>query len=111
MLDGQDGIKDPVGMSGVRLEVKVHIVTGADRLCRTCSNAVKGQGLKLLILCLSPLHLQEAVLTDDEKDLGVALIDIGGGTTDIAIYRDGSLRHTAVLALAAIISQATLVSA
>lgn len=99
MLDGQDGIKDPVGMSGVRLEVKVHIVTGAVSSVQNLLKCCERAGLEVIDIVLEPIASAEAVLTGDEKDLGVALIDIGGGTTDIAIYRDGSLRHTAVLAL------------
>lgn len=99
ILDGQDGIKDPVGMSGVRLEVKVHIVTGAVSSVQNLLKCCEKAGLEVIDIVLEPIASAEAVLTEDEKDLGVALVDIGGGTTDIAIYRDGSLRHTAVLAL------------
>ncbi len=99
ILDGQDGIKDPVGMSGVRLEVKVHIITGAVSSVQNLLKCCERAGLDVIDIVLEPIASAEAVLTEDEKDLGVALVDIGGGTTDIAIYRDGSLRHTAVLAL------------
>ncbi|MBI4690129.1 MAG: cell division protein FtsA [Nitrospirae bacterium] len=99
ILDGQDGIKDPVGMSGVRLEVKVHIVTGAVSSIQNLLKCCEKAGLNVSDIVLEPIASASAVLTEDEKDLGVALIDIGGGTTDIAVYRDGSLRHTAVLAL------------
>jgi len=99
ILDGQDGIKDPVGMSGVRLEVKVHIVTGAVSSVQNLLKCCEKAGLDVTDIVLEPIASAEAVLTEGERDLGIALIDIGGGTTDIAIYRDGSLRHTAVLAL------------
>lgn len=99
ILDGQDGIKDPVGMSGVRLEVKVHIVTGAVSSVQNLLKCCERAGLDVIDIVLEPIASAEAVLTEDEKDIGIALIDIGGGTTDIAIYKDGSLRHTAVLAL------------
>lgn len=99
ILDGQDGIKDPVGMSGVRLEVRVHIVTGAVSSVQNLLKCCERAGLDVIDIVLEPIASAEAVLTEDEKDLGIALIDIGGGTTDIAIYRDGGLRHTAVLAI------------
>lgn len=99
ILDGQDGIKDPVGMSGVRLEVKVHIVTGAVSSVQNLLKCCERAGLDVIDIVLEPIASAEAVLTEDEKEIGIALIDIGGGTTDIAIYKDGSLRHTAVLAL------------
>ncbi len=99
ILDGQDGIKDPVGMSGVRLEAKVHIITGAVTSVQNLLKCCQKAGLDVIDIVLEPLASAEAVLTDDEKDLGVAIVDIGGGTTDIAIYKDGGLRHTAVLAL------------
>lgn len=99
MLDGQDGIKDPVGMSGVRLEVKVHIVTGAVSCVQNLLKCCEKAGLDVIDIILEPIASAEAVLSEDEKDIGVALIDIGGGTTDVAVYREGSLRHTAVIAL------------
>jgi len=99
ILDGQDGIKDPVGMAGVRLEVKVHIVTGAVSSVQNLLKCCEKAGVDVIDIVLEPIASAAAVLTEDEKDLGAALVDIGGGTTDIAIYKDGSLRHTAVLAL------------
>ncbi|MDO8746476.1 MAG: cell division protein FtsA, partial [Thermodesulfovibrionales bacterium] len=99
ILDGQDGIKDPVGMAGVRLEVKVHIVTGAVSSVQNLLKCCERAGIDVIDIVLEPIASAAAVLTEDEKDLGTALVDIGGGTTDIAIYKDGSLRHTAVLAL------------
>lgn len=99
VIDNQDGIKEPLGMSGVRLEAKVHLVTGA---CSSAQNLIKcanKTGLDVADLVLQPLASAMAVLNDDEKDLGVALIDIGGGTTDIAIFSNGSIVHTAVLSL------------
>ncbi|MBN2497850.1 MAG: cell division protein FtsA [Deltaproteobacteria bacterium] len=99
IIDNQDGIKEPLGMSGVRLEAKVHLVTGA---CSSAQNLIKcanRTGLDVADLVLQPLASSLAVLTEDEKDLGVALIDIGGGTTDIAVFANGSIVHTAVLSL------------
>lgn len=99
ILDGQDGIKDPVGMAGVRLEVKVYIVTGAvapvQNLLKCCERA----GLEVVDIVLQPLASAEATLNSDERDMGIALVDIGGGTTDIAIYKEGWLRHTAVFGI------------
>jgi cell division protein FtsA len=97
IIDDQDGIKEPLGMSGTRLDVKVHIVTGAvtaiQNIVKSCSRA----GLSVSDLVLQPLASSRAVLTDEEQELGVAVVDIGGGTTDLALYREGSLRHTEVL--------------
>jgi cell division protein FtsA len=99
IIDNQDGIKEPLGMSGVRLEAKVHMVTGA---CSSAQNLIKcanKTGLDVSDIVLQQLASSMAVLNEDEKDLGVALIDIGGGTTDIAIFSNGSIVHTAVLSL------------
>jgi cell division protein FtsA len=99
IIDNQDGIREPLGMSGVRLEAKVHLVTAA---CSSAQNLVKcanRTGLDVADIVLQPLASAMAVLNDDEKDLGVALIDIGGGTTDLAIFSGGSIVHTAVLSL------------
>ncbi len=99
IIDDQGGIKEPLGMSGVRLEAKVHIVTGA---CSSAQNIIKcanKTGLNVADIVLQPLASAEAVLTDEEKELGVALIDIGGGTTDLALFSSGSVVHTAVIAL------------
>ncbi len=99
ILDGQDGIKDPLGMSGVRLEVKVHIVTGAVSSVQNLLKCCEKAGLDVTDIVLEPIASAEAVLEESEKEHGIALIDIGGGTTDVAIYRDGSLRHAAVIAV------------
>jgi len=100
IVDGQDGIKEPLGMSGVRLEVKVHIVTGAVSAAQNIVKCVRRCGLEVSDLILQPLASSLAVLSEDEKELGVLLIDIGGGTTDLAIFREGAIRHTAVLPIA-----------
>ncbi|MBI5651691.1 MAG: cell division protein FtsA [Chloroflexi bacterium] len=97
MLDGQDGIKDPLGMVGFRLEVEAHVVTGAAASIQNLVKAVEGAGLKALDYALEPIAAGEAVLTAAEKEMGVVLADIGGGTTDIAIFIDGSVWHTVIL--------------
>ncbi len=99
IVDDQEGIKDPIGMSGVRLEAEVHIVTGAVNSAENIYKSIKRAGLKVYDLVLQPLASSYAVLTADEKAIGVALLDIGGGTTDIALFFDGSIRHTAVIGL------------
>lgn len=100
IVDGQNGIKDPQGMSGVRLEVKVHIVTGAVASAQNIIRCANRAGLEVNDIILQQLASSEAGLTPEEKELGVALIDIGGGTTDIAIFHQGSIKHTAVISLA-----------
>jgi cell division protein FtsA len=100
LIDGQDGIREPLGMSGVRLEVKVHIVTGAVSAAQNVVKCVRRCGLEVADLVLQPLASSIAVLSEDEKELGVALVDIGGGTTDIALFREGAIRHTAVIPIA-----------
>jgi cell division protein FtsA len=100
IIDGQGGVREPVGMSGVRLEVKVHIATGAVSAAQNVIKCVRRCGLEVIGLILQPLASSYSVLTDDEKDLGVCLIDIGGGTTDIAVFTQGAIRHTAVLPVA-----------
>ncbi|MBI4754259.1 MAG: cell division protein FtsA [Betaproteobacteria bacterium] len=100
IIDGQDGVREPVGMSGVRLEVKVHIVTGAVSAAQNIVKCVRRCGLEVMELVLQPLASANAVLTDDEKELGVCLVDIGGGTTDIAVFTQGAIRHTAVIPIA-----------
>src|SRR6476659_8717333 len=100
IIDGQDDVKEPLGMSGVRLEVKVHIVTGAVSAAENITKCVRRFGLEVRDLILQPLASALAVLSDDEKELGVCLIDIGGGTTDIAVFTNGSIRHTAVIPIA-----------
>jgi len=97
VVDGQDGIRDPVGMSGVRLEAKVHIVTGAVPSIQNIVKSVNRVGLEIDDIVLEQLAASEAILSSDEKDLGVALIDIGGSTTGIAIFSEGSIKHTAIL--------------
>jgi len=100
MVDGQEDIREPIGMSGVRLEAKVHIVTGAVSAAQNIVKCVRRCGLEVADLVLQPLGSSIAVLSEDEKELGVALVDIGGGTTDIAIFREGAIRHTAVIPIA-----------
>lgn len=99
IIDGQE-VKEPIGMSGVRLEAKVHIVTGAQSAAENILKCVRRCGLEVEQLMLNPLAAAQAVLTDDEKELGVALVDIGAGTTDVAIFTGGAIRHTAVIPIA-----------
>lgn len=100
IIDGQEDVREPIGMSGIRLEVKVHIVTGAVSAAQNIVKCVRRCGLEVNDLILQPLASSLAVLTEDEKDLGVVLVDIGGGTTDIAIFAEGAIRHTAVIPIA-----------
>jgi cell division protein FtsA len=99
IVDDQNGIKDPLGMSGVRLEAKVHIVTGAVTSAQNIIKCCNRTGLNVAEVVLAPLAAAEAVLTDEQRELGVVLVDMGGGTTDIAIYHDGTVKHTAVLGI------------
>lgn len=99
IVDDQDGIREPLGMNGVRLEVRVHIVTGAVASAQNIIKSCNKAGVAVGDIVLEQLASAEAVLTADEKDLGVALVDIGGGTTDIAIFVDGAIKHTSVLSL------------
>jgi cell division protein FtsA len=99
IIDGHE-VKEPIGMSGGRLEVKVHIVTGAQSAAENIVKCVRRCGLEVEQLILNPSASSAAVLTDDEKSLGVALVDIGAGTTDVSIFTDGSVRHTAVIPIA-----------
>ncbi len=99
VIDGQD-VKEPIGMSGIRLEAKVHIVTGAQSAAENIIKCVRRCGLEVEQLMLNGLASSLAVLTDDEKELGVALVDIGAGTTDVAIFTNGAIRHTAVIPIA-----------
>ena len=99
VIDDQDGIREPLGMSGVRLEAKVHIVTGAATSAQNIVKCCNRTGLSVAEIVLAPLAAAEAVLTDEERELGVVLIDVGGGTTDIAIYHDGTVKHTAVIGI------------
>ena len=100
IIDSQEGIRDPIGMSGVRLEAKVHIVTGADSAAQNIVKCVQRCGLAVDDIVLEQLASSYAVLTEDEKDLGVCVVDIGGGTTDIAVFSGGAIRHTAVIPIA-----------
>lgn len=100
IIDNQDGIREPIGMSGVRLEAKVHMVTGAVSAAQNIVKCVQRCGLEVSDIILEQLASSYSVLTEDEKELGVCLIDIGGGTTDIAIFTDGAIRHTAVIPIA-----------
>jgi cell division protein FtsA len=100
IIDGQEGIRDPIGMSGVRLEAKVHIVTGADSAAQNIIKCVQRCGLVVEDIVLEQLASSFAVLTDDEKELGVCIVDVGGGTTDIAVFSGGAIRHTAVIPIA-----------
>ncbi|MBY0470209.1 cell division protein FtsA [bacterium] len=99
LIDDQDGIRDPIGMSGVRLECKVHIVTGAVSSAQNIIRCANKAGLNVSEICLEPIASSEAVLSQDEKELGVVLVDIGGGTSDIAIFKEGAVVHTGVLAI------------
>ena len=100
IIDGQGGVRQPLGMSGMRLEVKVHIVTGAVSAAQNIMKCVRRCGLEVMDLSLQPLASSHAVLTEDEKELGVCMVDIGGGTTDIAVFTQGAIRHTAVIPVA-----------
>src|ERR1700743_2193733 len=100
IVDGQEGIRDPIGMSGVRLEAKVHIVTGADSAAQNIEKCIQRCGLEVDDVVREQLASSFAVLTEDEKELGVCLVDIGGGTTDLAVFANGAIRHTAVIPIA-----------
>ena len=99
IIDEQDGINEPLGMSGVRLEAKVHVVTGAVTSVQNIVKCCNRSGLNVAEVVLAPLAAAEAVLTDEERELGVVLVDMGGGTTDITLYHDGTVKHTAVLGI------------
>ncbi len=100
VIDHQEGIKEPIGMSGVRLEAKVHIVTGAVSAAQNIIKCVRRCGLEVDDVILEQLASSYAVLTEDEKELGICLVDVGGGTTDIAVFTDGAIHHTAVIPIA-----------
>ena len=100
IIDGQEDVREPIGMSGIRLEVKVHIVTGAVSAAQNIIKCVRRCGLEVNDLILQPIASSYSVLTQDEKELGVVLVDIGGGTTDIAIFSQGAIRHTAIIPIA-----------
>ena len=100
IIDSQEGIREPIGMSGVRLEAKVHMVTGAVSAAQNIVKCIRRCGLEVDDIILEQLASGYSVLTEDEKELGVCLVDIGGGTTDIAIFTEGAIRHTAVIPIA-----------
>ena len=100
LIDSQEGIKEPLGMSGVRLEAKVHLVTCAVNAAQNIEKCIQQCGLAVDDIILEQLASSFAVLTDDERDLGVCLVDIGGGTSDIAIFTEGAIKHTAVIPIA-----------
>ncbi|MCM2332131.1 cell division protein FtsA [Geopseudomonas sagittaria] len=100
VIDNQEGVREPLGMSGVRLEAKVHVVTCAVNAAQNIEKCVRRCGLEVDDIILEQLASSDSVLTDDEKELGVCLVDIGGGTTDIAIFTEGAIRHTAVIPIA-----------
>ena len=100
IIDGQEGIREPVGMSGVRLEARVHMVTGAVSAAQNIEKCIKRCGLEVDSIILQQLASSYAVLTEDERELGVCLCDIGGGTTDIAVFINGSIQHSAVIPIA-----------
>ena len=100
IVDAQEGVREPVGMSGVRLEAKVHIVTGAVSAAQNIAKCVKRCGIQVGDIILEQLASSHSVLVEDEKELGVCLVDIGGGTTDIAVFTEGAIRHTAVIPIA-----------
>ncbi|MCP5326358.1 MAG: cell division protein FtsA [Oceanospirillaceae bacterium] len=100
VIDQQEGVKEPIGMAGVRLEAKVHLVTGALNAAQNIEKCVQRCGLEIDDVILEQLASSYAVLTEDEKELGVCIVDIGGGTTDIAIFTEGAIRHTAVIPIA-----------
>ena len=99
IVDQQDGIREPLGMSGVRLETKVHIVTGAVSCAQNIVKSANRVGLEVNDIVLEPIASAEAVLSPEEKELGVAIVDIGGGTTDITVFHSGAIKHTAVIPL------------
>ena len=100
VIDGQDGIRTPVGMCGVRMEVRVHIITGATSAVQNIAKCVRRCGLEVDDIILEPVASGQTVLTEDERELGVCMVDIGGGTTDIAIFHEGTIHHTAVIPIA-----------
>lgn len=100
LIDSQEGVKEPMGMSGVRLEAKVHLITCAVNSAQNIEKCIKRCGLEVEDIILEQLASSYSVLTDDERELGVCLVDIGGGTTDIAIFTEGSIRHTGVIPIA-----------
>jgi cell division protein FtsA len=99
IVDDQDGVKDPVGMSGVRLEAEVHIITGAVTSAKNMCRSIQRAGMRVNDLVLEPLASAHAVLEPEEREMGVVLLDIGGGTTDVAVFFEGSIRHTCIVPL------------
>ncbi|MBM4361230.1 MAG: cell division protein FtsA [Deltaproteobacteria bacterium] len=97
LVDNQDGVRDPIGMSGVRLQVRVNLITAATSCVQNVMRCVQRCGLEVADVVLEPLASAEAVLSDDEKEIGVAVIDVGGGTTDLLVYADGGIAHTSVI--------------
>ena len=100
VIDQQEGIREPIGMSGVRLEAKVHLVTGAVSAAQNIIKCVRRCGLEVDDIILEQLASSHSVLTDDEKELGICLVDIGGGTTDVAVFTEGAIKHTSVIPIA-----------
>lgn len=100
IIDNQPGVREPIGMSGVRLDTRVHIITGAGTALQNIEKCIRRCNLQVDEIILQPLASANAVLTEDEKELGVCVIDIGGGTTDIAVYTNGAIRHTAIIPVA-----------
>jgi len=100
LIDSQEGVKEPLGMSGVRLEAKVHLITCAVNAAQNIEKCIRRCGLDVDDIILEQLASSYSVLTEDEKELGVCMVDIGGGTTDIAIFVDGAIRHTGVIPIA-----------
>lgn len=100
IIDGQDGVYDPLGMSGVRMEANVHIITGLVSAAQNIYKCVQRAGLDVTDMVLEPLASSYAVLDDEEKEVGIALLDVGGGTTDLAVFEERTIRHTAVIGIA-----------
>jgi cell division protein FtsA len=100
IIDGQDGVYDPIGMSGVRMEANVHVITGLVSAAQNIYKCVQRAGLEISDMVLEPLASSYAVLDDEEKEIGIALLDVGGGTTDLAVFEERTIRHTAVIGIA-----------
>lgn len=100
IIDGQDGVTDPIGMSGVRMEANVHVITGLLSAIQNLQKCIERAGLQVIDMVMEPIASSTAILDNDEKEVGVALIDIGGGTTDIAVFRDNVIRHASIISLA-----------
>lgn len=102
IIDNHPGVQDPIGMSGIRLDTRIHIATGSITAVQNIKKCITRCGLKIDNMILQPIASSNAVLTEDEKEFGICVVDIGGGTTDIAVYIDGAIRHTAVIPLAGV---------